>query len=102
MTLATATRIIAYGEGLSFLVLLGIAMPLKYFFDLPMAVRFVGMAHGALFIAMLLILAALIQRRQLPVSLWVWGFVAALLPAGPFFYDQYLQRQLTAKAPPQK
>ena len=37
-------------EGISFLVLLGIAMPLKYLFDQPMAVTIVGWAHGVLFV----------------------------------------------------
>ena len=37
-------------EGLSFLILLGIAMPLKYMFDQPLAVTYVGWAHGILFI----------------------------------------------------
>ncbi|MCZ8134288.1 MAG: DUF3817 domain-containing protein, partial [Algoriphagus sp.] len=37
-------------EGLSFLILLGIAMPLKYMFDMPLAVTYVGWAHGILFI----------------------------------------------------
>jgi integral membrane protein len=40
---------IAFLEGISFAVLLGIAMPLKYFFDLPVAVTVVGWAHGVLF-----------------------------------------------------
>ena len=38
-------------EGVSFIILLCIAMPLKYFFDLPMAVKIVGWLHGILFIA---------------------------------------------------
>lgn len=45
-------------EGLiSFLILLGIAMPLKYALDLPQAVKFVGMAHGFLFVLYLLSIA---------------------------------------------
>ncbi len=38
-------------ESLSFILLLGVAMPLKYIWDFPLAVRYVGMAHGALFVA---------------------------------------------------
>ena len=51
-------RSIAIAEGISFLVLLFIAMPLKYLAGWPDAVRVVGMAHGVLF---LLYLAAAIQ-----------------------------------------
>ena len=43
-------RILSYLEAISFLVLLGIAMPLKYLFDMPEYVRVVGMAHGVLFV----------------------------------------------------
>ncbi|HTO03360.1 MAG TPA: DUF3817 domain-containing protein, partial [Opitutus sp.] len=42
-------RFIGWWEGVSFLVLLGIAMPLKYLAGEPAAVRVVGMAHGILF-----------------------------------------------------
>ena len=43
-------RVVAFWEGVSFLVLLGVAMPLKYLAGWPLAVRVVGMAHGILFI----------------------------------------------------
>ena len=38
-------------EAASFLLLLGVAMPMKYMMDMPLAVRIVGMIHGVLFIA---------------------------------------------------
>ena len=41
---------ISLAEGLSFLLLLGIAMPLKYGFDMPLAVKYLGWVHGALFV----------------------------------------------------
>jgi hypothetical protein len=44
-------RKIGIAEGISFLVLLCIAMPLKYFFQQPMAVKIFGWAHGVLFVA---------------------------------------------------
>ena len=43
-------RMVAIAEGISFLVLLGIAMPLKYILDVPEAVKVVGWIHGALFV----------------------------------------------------
>jgi hypothetical protein len=39
-------RVIGFVEGVSFLVLLGAAMPLKYLADMPLAVKIVGSAHG--------------------------------------------------------
>lgn len=49
-------RIIAFLEGLSFLVLLFIAMPLKYLADMPLAVRIAGSVHGGLFLVFLAVL----------------------------------------------
>ena len=42
-------RLLSFTEGVSTLLLFGVAMPLKYLWDMPMAVRIVGMIHGALF-----------------------------------------------------
>ena len=86
-------RVIGFWEGVSFLVLLGIAMPLKYVWGEPGAVRVVGMAHGILF--MLYVWAAI----QAPLEHdWNWkrtGLVllASLLPAGPFVVDAKLLRE---------
>ena len=44
-------RIIAVLEGWSYVLLLFIAMPLKYMFDMPLFVKYLGWAHGALFVA---------------------------------------------------
>ncbi|RXK52846.1 DUF3817 domain-containing protein [Oleiharenicola lentus] len=89
-------RVIGFWEGVSFLVLLGIAMPLKYVWGEPGAVRVVGMAHGLLF--MLYVWAAI--KAALEHS-WNWkrtGLVllASLLPAGPFVVDAKLLRQPAA------
>ncbi|WP_430738554.1 DUF3817 domain-containing protein [Psychrobacter sp. VH5] len=47
---------IGYLEGTSFLLLLCIAMPLKYMLDIPEGVKYIGMAHGILFITYIIIL----------------------------------------------
>jgi integral membrane protein len=46
-------RLIAFLEGLSFVLLVFVAMPLKYWAGVPLAVRIVGMAHGLLFLVFL-------------------------------------------------
>jgi integral membrane protein len=86
-------RVIGFWEGVSFLVLLGIAMPLKYVWGEPGAVRVVGMAHGVLF--MLYVWAAIQAALEHD---WSWkrtGLVllASLLPAGPFVVDAKLLRE---------
>lgn len=86
-------RVIGWGEGVSFLVLLLVAMPLKYFWDLPLAVRVVGMAHGVLFI--LYVLAAMQAALEHD---WPWKrtaivLIASVLPAGPFVVDAKILRE---------
>jgi len=49
----TIVTILGYLEGLSFLILLGFAMPMKYIYGDPTAVSIVGSAHGFLFVAYL-------------------------------------------------
>lgn len=79
-------------EGISYLLLLGVAMPLKYFFNLPMAVKIVGWAHGVLFVAYMALLALCWLRYRLPFTLVLWCFVAALLPVVPFFVERRVKR----------
>jgi integral membrane protein len=90
-------RVIGWWEGVSFLVLLGIAMPLKYLADWPHAVRVVGMAHGVLFVMYILAaIQAALDRN------WTWRrtalvMVASVLPAGPFVVDAKILREEEAK-----
>lgn len=89
----TTLRYVGIMEGISFLVLLGIAMPLKYMFALPIAVKLVGWLHGLLF--MLFIYALINVRVYANWSLkWVfYGFIASILPFGTFVLDHQLKRQ---------
>jgi integral membrane protein len=84
-------RITSLTEGGSYLVLLLVAMPLKYVWAWPLAVKYVGLAHGVLFVLLgLLVLMAMI-RAALPFKTACWVGVASLLPAGPFFADRLLK-----------
>lgn len=86
-------RLIAFLEGISFLVLLGIAMPLKYLMHQPEAVRHVGMAHGVLFVLyMLLLLAATLEHRWSARKFGL-GFLVSLVPFGTFWADKRLFRE---------
>jgi integral membrane protein len=81
-------RFVGIAEGISFLVLLLIAMPLKYFFGLPQMVKVVGMAHGILFVAY--IAAVLIAIKAMKWNLINVGIAlaASLVPFGTFFLDK--------------
>jgi integral membrane protein len=86
-------RIIGIIEGVSFLVLLGVAMPLKYFAGLPQAVTVVGWIHGLLFMAFCVALTQAHQEAKW--TLWRTGgvLIAALLPFGPFVIDRRLREE---------
>lgn len=92
----TIVKILRYTgviEGVSFLLLVLIAMPLKYFLDSPAMVRYVGMAHGWLFLAYVaLALFAAIEMRWSFLR-WLWITAASLIPIGTFITDRQLKRE---------
>lgn len=81
-------RSIALLEGVSFLLLLGLAMPLKYLADMPGPVKVVGWAHGVLFMVLVAALSHAVLTRGWTVGRAAVVFVAALLPFGPFVVDR--------------
>lgn len=72
-------------EGYSYLVLLFIAMPLKYIFNIPGFVRPVGSVHGVLFVAFMLLLALMFFKVKLSFKNSVFAFLLSLVPFGTFF-----------------
>lgn len=72
-------------EGYSYLVLLFIAMPLKYIFNIPEFVRPVGSVHGVLFVAFMLLLALMFFKVKLSFKNSVFAFLLSLVPFGTFF-----------------
>ncbi len=84
-------RVTALTEAVSFLILLGVAMPLKYAAGLPMAVQIVGWIHGILFMAFCLALANVFFRDRWPVLRAAIVFIAALIPFGPFLIDRRMK-----------
>ncbi len=85
-------RIAGYIEGASFLILLGIAMPLKYIAGQPEAVSMVGMVHGWLFILYLVVLAFAVSDGGWQRSEIAKAAGAAVVPFGPFLVDGMLRR----------
>ena len=86
-------RFTGIAEGISFLVLLLIAMPLKYYFGLPIAVKVVGWMHGVLFIAYIIIVLLSIKIMR-----WNWfsvgvALAASLIPIGTFVLDASWKRR---------
>jgi integral membrane protein len=85
-------RAIGIVEGISFLLLLGVAMPLKYFAGMPQAVKVVGWIHGLLFITFCMMLLQARLDAQWNARRTIAILVAALLPFGPFVIDGGLRR----------
>ncbi len=86
-------RIIAFLEGLSYILLLGIAMPLKYMYGMPVAVNIIGMIHGILFMVYSAYLFVILREYRLRVPIGIRGFIAGLLPFGTFVFDGYIRKQ---------
>lgn len=88
----TLLRKLALVEGVSFLILLGIAMPLKYAAGMPEAVKVVGWLHGLLFVGFCFALL-----RTMMSTTWSFGraflvFVSSLVPFGPFLLDRTMRQ----------
>ena len=84
---------IALAEGTSFLILLCIAMPMKYFMGMPLAVRIVGLIHGILFLLYVGQLIRLRNTYQWDNWFSIQAFVASILPFGTFLFDKYLREK---------
>ena len=82
-------KAVGYLEGTSFLVLMGIAMPMKYIGDDPTMVSIMGSIHGFLFLTYLGILFLGVGKHWNFTAL-IHGFIAAVLPAGPFVFERMM------------
>ena len=89
----TRFKYTGYAEAISFLLLLGVAMPLKYGWGMPEAVKYMGWAHGVLFVAYLFFLLEVKSLMNWSFGKLVLGFVAALIPFGPFLLENALWRR---------
>lgn len=92
MTFLRALRHLAIAEGISTLVLFGIAMPLKYMAGMPMAVTVVGSIHGLLFVLLVVMLLFAIRKVPISMKMAAAGIAAAVIPGGPFLLDRKLAR----------
>lgn len=85
-------RLVGLIEGISFLLLLFIAMPVKYMMDNPVLVKYIGMGHGVLFILFLVVLFAVCEKQKWSLSMSIMGLIASILPFGPFIFDMKLKK----------
>ncbi len=83
----SALRTTGIIEGISFLILLGIAMPLKYMYGQPEMVRYVGSIHGVLTILYILLLINVSIRLQWSIKTTALAFIASLVPFGMLYAE---------------
>lgn len=93
-------RVVGFFEGLSFVALMGIGMPMKYMLAEPLVVRITGPLHGVLFLWLCMVIAQAVFEKGWPVKNGAIVFLAALFPFGPFLIDSWLKRQQLAFGEP--
>ncbi len=86
-------RIIAFVEALSFLLLLFVAMPMKYLGNIPTAVSMPGKLHGAFFVLFIAALAWAAYVKKWPLKIVIGIFASSLVPFVPFFVDRWLRKE---------
>lgn len=86
-------RITGFAEAVSWLLLLLVAMPLKYIWHNPLPVKYVGWVHGLLFIAYVAQLFNVGADKRWPIKKMALGFLAAFLPFGTLVFDRQLKER---------
>jgi integral membrane protein len=89
-------RAFAILEGLSYLLLFTIGMPLKYWGNIPQPNIYIGYAHGFLFLAYLVLAVVLTMERSWGIKRFLWVFAASLLPFGTFYLDEHYLKKLAS------
>ncbi|HRH03092.1 MAG TPA: DUF3817 domain-containing protein [Bacteroidia bacterium] len=87
-------RYIAIAEGVSYLALLGIAMPLKYLSGNLLVIKYLGWVHGLLFILFCTFLAFVKFKMNWTILKSLRAFVASLLPFGTFIFDKEIKQEI--------
>lgn len=94
VTLFLWFRRIAIAEGISFIILLFAAMPLKYFAGIPLAVTIVGAIHGVLFIAFIILAREVKVDFKKDLRWFIRAFIASLLPFGTLIMDKEWKKEV--------
>ena len=86
-------RLVAISEGISYMLLLFIAMPLKYIAGIPEAVKYTGWVHGILFMLYILALISVKMDRNWSISKTALAFVISMVPFAAFIFDKSLRKE---------
>lgn len=83
-------RLLAILEGISYLLLLGICMPLKYWLNVPEPTYPVGLAHGILFVLYCSFVMFVAKKETWSMDKTFLALIASLLPFGTFVVEKKL------------
>lgn len=81
-------KIVSYLEGISYLLLLGVGVPMKYLANDPSMVKALGMPHGLLFVAYIFLAIAVRQLKNWDIKTFLIVLVASVIPFGTFYVDK--------------
>ena len=81
-------KYIALLEGISLLLLLFFAMPMKYIYELPIYVKVIGMAHGLLFVVYVALALMLKIEEQWAIKKFVIVCIASIVPLGTLYVEK--------------
>ena len=82
-------RVVAFLEGVSYILLLGIATPIKYFSNDPQYVKMLGMPHGLLFVAYIALAFVLKNDFKWNTKQFAKVLLASIIPFGTFYIDKH-------------
>ncbi|MDH5391662.1 MAG: DUF3817 domain-containing protein [Gammaproteobacteria bacterium] len=85
-------RLLALIEGISLLLLLLVAMPLKYYAGVTQVVPVIGMIHGLLFMAFMMFSLDISHKLNWSVPFWLLVLFSSIVPAGTFLMDLKLKK----------
>lgn len=88
MSFLSIFRIVAFLEGVSYILLIFVATPIKYTLDDPQYVKLLGMPHGLLFIAYIAIAIMLKSSLNWESKQFNYVLLAAIIPFGTFYIDR--------------
>jgi len=88
-------RIVAFFEGISFLLILFVTMPMKYMFDMPLGNKIIGTLHGALFIIYILMAFNVHFEYKWKFTKTTWMvLLASIVPFGTFWVDKKILKKI--------
>ena len=87
-------RVIGFIEGVSFLLILFVTMPLKYYAEMPGPNKVIGMVHGLLFVLYVLAVVQSKIEYNWPLKKTALALLVSIVPFGTFWADAKLFRQV--------